>query len=186
MTERRATLIRLGALPVLLGAAVLIGCGISVDAGDPETEVFRDLELDGEFVTGGLLNLSLYHAQIYTVPVNINCEVIAVDDSLVPTPIATATETPTLAPGVTPTSLPLPAPRETPENRVMDFMVDSLQPNEEGGPVGEATPVLGSVEFEFRAPDLPGDYVLRCYTPQDDNNSISEPFTIEAAPTLVP
>ena len=70
--------------------------------------------------------------------------------------------------------------------RVAGIFGDTLPPNDSGGPVGEATPRAGVFERDFQAPDLPGRYVVRCYTPLDENNVIFEDLTIRPSPTETP
>ena len=167
------------AVALLLGALVLSGCGISLTAGDEETEFFKDITLERrEYLPGEPVKFTLDYAQLYTVPVDLKCDILAGSLDLVDTPVATPEPTPTLEQGQTPTSLPLPAPEKTPKYRIADLFLESVPPNPEGGPVGEATPVLGTLEGGFDAPSRPGKYVLRCYTPQDDNNGLARSFTV--------
>jgi len=68
------------------------------------------------------------------------------------------------------------------ETTVTDILSDSLPANPEGGLAGEATPVRGTIDETFRAPEEPGDYVVECTTPRDDNNVIGKKIRVRAAP----
>ncbi len=48
--------------------------------------------------------------------------------------------------------------------------------NQNGGAVGDVTPVPGSIEGGFAGP-TPGHYTLVCATVQDENNKIETAFT---------
>jgi hypothetical protein len=47
----------------------------------------------------------------------------------------------------------------------------------EGSP--DATPVAGSVSFDFSAPDDPGAYIVECLTPSDEDNFIGDEIIVE-------
>lgn len=184
---RRTRQVQFGALVFLVWALVLTGCGIALQAGDAETEFFKGLDIQTTDITpGARVAFTLDYAQLYTVPVDIRCDVLAGDQRLVNTPVATAAPTPTLTKFETPTSLPLPLAKNTPKSRVLEFSMDTVQPNLEGGPVGEATPTLGTLNGGFEAPPRPGKYTLRCFTPQDEGNALLASFTILSAATPEP
>ena len=157
---------------------ILTACGISLGAGEEETEIFRSLTVEGDFRLGGSLRLILEFAQPYPVAVGIKCDLLAVDREPTPTP-----ETAGAPEGErTPTPAAIPRVRPTPANKVQDILEETLRANPEGTPVGEATPVVDTITSSFTAPDRPGRYVVRCFTPADPNNAIFQEITI--APVL--
>ena len=64
-----------------------------------------------------------------------------------------------------------------------NLLLKVLPANPKAGPAGEVTPVSGTIEHRFSAPERPGRYVVTCLTPQDDSNSIQRGVTIAPAPT---
>ena len=178
-----------GPLPIALGALALLAliglaCGISLGAAERDMDIFVDLTVEGDFTRGGDLLLILEYSQQYDVAVPIWCDLLWANEDLIPTPNATATPTATLEADVTPTSLPIPRRRPTPVTKVVNIFNDVLSANEDGGPVGEATPAPGVIQRAFQAPSVPGEYVVRCFTPGDANNVIFEdlpvlPYAIE-------
>lgn len=163
-----------------------MACGISLGAGQDETEIFKRLTVEGQDFPGADMKMTLEYAQQYDVLVAIACDIIAKDDTLASRPNVTLEPTATLAPDVAPTDIPVPRPRPTIKNKIVNLFNDTLPVNEAGGPVGEATPVPGVIERDFQAPGFGGRYEVRCFTPQDPNNVISSPFTIIAFPTQTP
>ncbi len=153
---------------------ILTACGISLGAGEEETEVFRNLTVEGDFRLGGSLRLILEFAQPYPVPVDIRCDLLALDREPTPTP-----ETAAAPEGErTPTPVTIPRVRPTPANKVLEILEDRLPPNPEGGPYGEATPVVDIITSSFTGPDRPGRYFVRCFTPADQNNAVFDEITI--------
>ena len=178
-------------LPIALVALALLAlvglaCGIRLGAAERDMDIFTDLTVEGDHTRGGDLVLILEYSQPYDVQVPIWCDLLAADDDLINTPSSTATPPATLAADVTPTSLPIPRRRPTPVNKVVNIFNDVLPANEDGGPVGEATPELGVIEREFQAPSVPGLYVVRCFTPQDENNVIFADLPVMADTTRTP
>ncbi len=160
-------------LLVLLGVA----CGITLGAGEEETEIFKRLTVEGDFRLGGVLTLTLEYEQPYSIPVTVACDVITKG------PVPTATlEARGATP--TPTAVVIPRPRSTPTRRVIEILTDTLPSQEDDVPPTEATPVVGTIERTFTGPDRAGDYIARCFTPDDENNSIQQPITI--VPVLAP
>lgn len=161
-------------------ALVLTACGISLGAGQDDTETFKRLTVDGDFRVGGSLLLALEYAQQYPVAVDVACDLLEVN------PEKTATPEGTPGPTDTPTPVVIPRAKPTPANKVLDILVETLPANSGGGPVGEATPVSGVIERAFAAPERPGRYVVMCFTPNDDNNAIFKSVTIAPASTPIP
>lgn len=159
-------------LALLLGIAVLTGCGIRLSSGSDSTELFKGLTVQGDFRAGGRLSLTLQYAQQYPVTVDVACDLRHAHFRGTPTPEPT--------PG-TPPPARLDDPRPTPASKVFDIVGWTLPVNPDGGPVNEATPVLGSFEHAFIAPQEPGRYIVKCYTPRDTNNAISRNITITPA-----
>ena len=171
---RRAHL--LGVLLASSLSLLVLACGITLSAGDDETELFKDLTITGDFVPYGALTLRLEYAQVYNVDVRASCDLLIVDPDWTPTPKP--------SPGPTPTATEVVIPRvhPTPSNTVDEILAETLPANSEGGVVDEATPVPGVIERQFTAPGELGQYIVRCYTPDDQNNAIAESFTVEAPP----
>ncbi|MCI0890454.1 MAG: hypothetical protein J4O04_06580, partial [Chloroflexi bacterium] len=102
----------------------------------------------------------------------------SVNDLPIETPPATETVSPLALRRTPEPTLPkIPRVRPTPKNKVLEILGTTLQPNEDGGPTGTATPELGTIERRFLAP-APGDYVIWCYTPVDRNNAIFQELTV--------
>lgn len=166
-------------------AAIFVACGISFSAEPEETELFKRLSIDGDsapgasdFVPGTPLTLLLEYEQPYTVLIQVRCDVLEAD----PPPTPDHTPTPLIVLGILitpePTAVNIPRIRPTPFNKVIDVLVEDIAANPDGGIAGEATPVAGTFERQFLAPDRPGRYIAKCFTPLDVNNAIREEFTI--------
>ena len=165
-------------LVVVLAGLIALGCGIDFGEASEETEVFKDVSIEGPFIAGEPITLSVEIAQQYPVDLLIRCDLLTMED--VPTVTPTVTETlSALAPRRTPepTLARIPRVRPTPVNKLMEVLGTTVQPNAQGGPVGEATPVLETLERRFLAPE-PGDYTIWCYTPADLNNGIFQDFSV--------
>ena len=159
---------------------LVVACGITLRAGEDETELFKRLTVTGDFQPFGTLTLRLEYAQVYSVDVRAVCDLLLENPDWTPTPKPTPGPTPTPTPAVIPRVYP------TPSTTVYEILAETLPFNPEGGTADEATPVPGVIERKFSMPGEPGHYIARCYTPQDVNNAISESFTIEALPTPSP
>ena len=189
LQRRRARCYLLGALlSSALITIIIAACGVSLDAGEEGTETFNRLSIAGDFRAGGSLSLTLEYQLQYPVTVLVACHVLAPRPLATPTPKPTPTlppelETvlpalPSLTPRIAPTVIHIPMAKPTSTRKVAEILTEQLPPNPEGGPVGEATPVLGTIERDFTAPDQPGRYTVRCFTPADENNRIDEKITI--------
>lgn len=163
---------------VVMLACVLGACGIDFGEASPETEIFKGVTIEGPLVPGEPLTLTLSYARQYPVGILVRCDLLTKEDVPTVTPLPSATLAP-LAERRTPEpTLPhIPRIRPTPTTKLFEILGTDLEPYDEGGPVGEATPVLGTIERRFLAPD-PGEYVVWCYTPADLNNAIFEDLTI--------
>lgn len=179
-TSTRHTLLarsRVGvAALIAMLAAGLAACGIDFGEASTETDIFKDITIEGSFVPGEPLTVTLSYARQYPVEVRVRCDLLTKADVPTATPFPTATVSP-LDPTPEPTLPHIPRVRPTPRTTVLEIFGDTLEPYEDGGPVGEATPVLGTLERRFLAP-APGDYVVWCYTPADLNNRKFEDLTI--------
>lgn len=174
----------LGALFVSgLLALVFVACGITLGRGEKETEIFKRLTITGDFTPGGELVLALEYAQPYPTAIDVDCDLLTTER---PTATPRLTPTPTKERWRTPTPTPvlIPRPKPTPANKVLDILLETIGPNAEGGPADEATPVPGSFSRRFPAPERPGRYLVRCFTPADENNQIFE--SIRIAPGAAP
>ncbi len=153
-------------------------CGIDFGEASGETELFKDLTIDGPIVAGESVSLSLSYARQYDVALEVICDLLSVEDIPTVTPLPTGTVSPLAVFRTPEPTLPnIPLVRPTPTNKIRKIFGTTLQPNESGGPVGEATPVLGTFDWRILAPG-PGEYVVWCYTPLDLNNAIFEDLTV--------
>jgi hypothetical protein len=177
---------RRGALGALLVSALVVvlltACGITLSSGDEETEIFKRLTVEGNRRLGEDLTMRLEYSQPYNIEIGVVCELLASNPPSTATLAATAT--PQGTPPGTPTVPPIPKPEPTSEGWQTNLLDQRLPSNEHGGLVGEVTPVAGVLEISFFAPELPGDYEVRCYTPDAPENEITLEFTI--APLLAP
>jgi len=157
----------------LLGLA-FTGCGVSLSEGSSETEFFKRLAIVGPLIPGAELRLELDYEQPYNADVEVQCDLLS-------TAKATPTTDPTENPAGTPTPTPVhvPAPVPTPGNRALVILVEAVGPNPEGTTSDESTPMPGSLDRRFPAPDQPGRYVVRCYTPADGDNQIFKTIRIQ-------
>lgn len=158
----------------------LLACGIEFGEAADDTEILKSITIQGEIVPGEPITLVLEYAQQYPVKVVVKCDLLSVEDIPTETPLPTGTVSPLAIRRTPEPTLPkIPRVRPTPLNKVIEILGTTLEPNEDGGPVGEATPVLGTIERRFFAPE-PGDYVVWCYTKVDQNNAIFEELTVPA------
>ena len=159
-------------------ALLVTGCGIDFGEASTETEIFKDLTIEGPIVAGEPVEVSLKYAQQYDVSLEIKCDLLSTEDVPTVTPLPTETVSPLILRRTPEPTLPgIPLVRPTPRNKVQEIFGTTLRPNENGGPVGEATPVLEIVDWRFFAP-APGEYVVWCYTTLDLNNAIFEDFAV--------
>lgn len=172
-------------------ASVFAACGIDYGASSSETELFKSLTVDGELVTGGRVALEVNYEQPYPAAIRVLCALVAregQDHEAAPP----ATNTPN--PDVEPTPLVIPPPPPTPRHKVLDILDEQIPANtsvttnpatpvellfEPGSSDNPLTPIPGTLHGEFTAPEEPGLYAVRCYTPVDANNAISKAFRIQ-------
>jgi hypothetical protein len=160
----------LGALVVAAVALPLsLACGISLGSDADDSELFTRLTVTGDFVPLGGLTLTLEYAQPYPVDIEVACEVRDPDRSVAATPQA-------VEPTATPVTIP-PQPKVS-DKKLYDILAERVPANPSGGPFGTATPAGGVIERSFAAPEQPGSYEVRCYTPGDANNVIKRTITI--------
>ena len=166
----------LAVLSVLL--LVFVACGIGFSEEPPETELLKEIIIEETVLTGQTVRVVLDFAQQYPARLDIKCDLLSQDDLATATPLPTATAPPGgLRRTPEPTLPAIPRVRPTPENKVLEIFETSLEPHEDGGPTGTATPALGSIERHFIAPE-PGAYTVWCYTPVDQNNSLFQELTV--------
>jgi hypothetical protein len=158
-------------------AVLLVACGITLSEGEAETEVFKDITIEGDFRPDGELEMIVSYEQPYTASLDVQCDLIAtIEPTAGPEPTANEGE----PEDASPTLAPIPQVIATPKNRLFLILLTAIDPNPEGGIVGEATPTTGTFQRSFHAPEEPGRYTVRCHTPIDQNNSISETFEVSA------
>ncbi|MCH8850241.1 MAG: hypothetical protein IIC89_05385 [Chloroflexi bacterium] len=175
-THAGPRVVALAALSVLM--LVFIGCGIGFGEEPEETELLIEVTIEEPVIAGQAVTVLLDYAQQYPVEVEVKCDLLSVNDLPTETPPATETVSPLALRRTPEPTLPnIPRVRPTPKNKVLEILGTTLQPNEDGGPTGTATPELGTIERRFLAP-APGDYVVWCYTPVDRNNAIFQELTV--------
>lgn len=168
-------------------AALLVGCGVTLSSGATKSEFFKRLTVTGDFAAGAELTLEVDYAQSYPVSLDVVCDLLEPGR---PTPTLIPQPTPeggsSRAP--MPTQVQIPKPQTTPTNRVLKILDQAVAPNgtlptvTQGGPLNEVTPVTGSLIGTFLAPEQPGRYIARCFTPADDNNQVRKTISIQPAP----
>ena len=162
---RRAERHPLGALFVLAAFALIFaGCGITLSADEDESEMFRELTLEGDLIVGGALELKLAYEQPYPVDVAVECELRSAEEGTRPA---------------------TPGPRETPParpGRVLLILTQQVPANPAGGAVGEATPEAGVIQGAFSLPDVAGRYRVVCFTPDDETNAIGQTIILAPRP----
>jgi len=163
-------------------AALLAGCGISYGDGDKGTELFESLTVGGDLVTGGQVTIELAYTQPYAVNISVACVLIAKGgQDEAPSTTAAPTAAPALTPeepNATATVIAIPGPVPTPRHKVLDILQEQIQAKPDETPIEYSTPVPGTIDGAFTAPEAPGAYEVRCYTPADLNNAIRKRITI--------
>ena len=178
-------------LACCLLASVFAACGISYGSDSSETELFKSITVDGAFVTGGRMTIELTYEQPYPAALDVVCALVAREGQDHPAK-PPATNTPN--PDIEPTPPAIPPPPATPRHKVLDILEDTIPANtsvttEPGTPEefvfkpgsndNPLTPVPGTLNGEFTAPEEPGLYAVRCYTPADANNTMAKEFRIQ-------
>ncbi len=157
---------------------VVVACGIGFSDESEETELFKEISIEESVLTGQLVAVFLDYARQYPADVDVQCDLLSQDDLPTVTPRATETVSPAgLRRTPEPTLAVIPRVRPTPKNKVLEIFEMTIGRNLDGGPTGTATPELGTIERHFIAPD-PGEYVVWCYTPLDQNNAIFQELTV--------
>ena len=173
----------LGALFISVTLALTVACGVTLGSGKPESELFQRLTVTGDFTPGAQLTLTLDYSQVYPAAFRIVCDLLEPGR---PTP--TSPPVPTLPFGAepAPTVPRIPKPETTPVNRVLEILNVPIGENglettpTSDRPFDDVTPVLDSLTATFTAPE-PGRYIVRCYTPVDDNNQTRKTIRIRQA-----
>ncbi len=157
---------------------LFVACGIGFGEEPTGTELLKEITIEEPVISGQSTLMVLDYAQQYPVDVNVKCDLLSLDDLPTETPLATETVSPAALRRTPEPTLPkIPRVRPTPTNKVLQILRTKMQPNEDGGPTGTATPELGTLKRRFVAPK-PGDYVVWCYTPVDQNNAIFQELTV--------
>jgi hypothetical protein len=155
-------------LLAMLMAALTItaaACGVKLEADQTTTEIFRsvsvtDSEGNPELPAGETIVLHVEYTQYYPSQLDIECDLLSADESTKVSDIHVAV-----------------APPNAPEN-----IPTSIQENFRD----EVTPIAGRFDQSFFAPAEPGQYVVRCFTQEDDNNEVERTILIGPAPTPTP
>jgi hypothetical protein len=151
-------------LAMLLTCATgTLACGVKLDAEQDMTEIFRDATVtnatgEGDLVAGQPLQLTVEYWQPYPNQLDIECDLLASNK----------------------------------ETKVADIHVEAILANvAENIPTSirknykdEVTPISGTLQPAFVAPEAPGTYVVNCFTQEDDNNEIERTIVIGPAPEV--
>jgi hypothetical protein len=172
-----------GAVFISGAAALTVACGVTLGSGTPESELFQRLTVTGDFTPGAQLTLKLDYSQVYPAAYRIACDLLEPGR---PTPTPPAVPTLPLGAKPSPTVPRIPKPETTPVNRVLEILNVPIGENglratpTSDRPFDDVTPVLESLTATFTAPE-PGRYIVRCYTPVDDNNQVRKTIRIRQA-----
>ncbi len=149
-----------GALFLILVPVLVIACGVTLDAEDEASETFRDVTVTslspGPLVAGTELQLTVNYAQPYPAQLDIECDLLAADGAKVRD----------LHVEAIPANSAANIPTEVDENFA-----------------AETTPLLGTFGPRFFAPEMPGTYIVHCFTQEDTNNEIERVIRIVAVAT---
>jgi hypothetical protein len=139
----------------MLATLLLPACGIVFSAEFEGTEVFRDLELEGDFVAGSPISATVTLRQPYPVPLAVSCRFEDRDISHEQRRVAFA-------------------------ERALAVYETVLEPDADHHLGDEdREPVDMEHRFEFTVAE-PGNYFIACFTFAAPENGIGERFTIEA------
>jgi len=135
-------------------ALVLPACGIVFSADFEGTEVFRDLELAGEFTAGSPVTVTVTLTQAYPVPVALYCGYEDVDIS--------------------------DDERQVAFSERAQPVYEAVLGANPGDPAGEDKGAEAeALRFDFTVNE-PGDYFIACFTVAAPENGIGRRFTVEA------
>jgi hypothetical protein len=141
-------------LPLILLLLALPGCGVAFFESFSGTELFKHLQLEGDFVAGGQMTISIDVNDAYPVPIRVACYYEKPDSLTKDEKRIVFHERATLiGERVLPAS-----PGTKPDDDV------SRQ----------------TLSFPFSI-DEPGDYFAACITPASPENGIGKRFTVEPA-----
>jgi len=152
-----------GALLLCLGGLVVAACGVSFSAEEEQSEIFADLSISGDFTPRGELILALRYQQPYPVTIDVVCDLL--EDRSGPRDGRVVT-------------------RILEQQILLTRGLSSAEATAD--PLEKITPVPGSFEQAFAAPERPGRYAVECLTPADDENDIERSFTVLGIPTVTP
>jgi hypothetical protein len=144
-----------GHIAIILFLSLLLpACGVVFIADFEGTEVFRDIEIEGDFVAGSPISVALTVRQPYPVPVAISCRFENADISDDQRRVVFA-------------------------ERSLSVFETILEPNPGPGLGDEdVDPEDMEQRFEFTV-DEPGEYFLACFTLAALENGIGQRFTVE-------
>ncbi|HEX5369806.1 MAG TPA: hypothetical protein VFY10_10375 [Dehalococcoidia bacterium] len=146
-------------LPLIVLPFVLAACNVAIFSNFDGTESLKELKLDGDFVAGHPLTISIEVNDAYPVPVRIACyyeDPDAVSDD---------------------------QKRILFEERATEIGETVLPASPDTKPKDEVERQTLSFPFTL---DQPGNYFAACITPASPENGIGESFTIEPATTTSP
>jgi hypothetical protein len=151
----------LASIPLVLAIA---GCGVELNAEQETTEIFKDVVVTnmegGAPRAGEQLEVTIEYSQPYPRDLDVECELWNAAESAKVSEIAVAIISANSGDNI-PTAI---------VKKYKD----------------EVTPTRGSLEMTFFGPQEPGEYVVNCFTQEDDNNEIERTISIGAAATPSP
>jgi hypothetical protein len=134
-------------------AVTLPACGIAFSSDFTGTEVFRDLHLESDFLTGSPIAVELEVSVSYPVPLAISCRYEDTDITDDQRAVAF-------------------------NERTTSVFETALQAQPAGEPSQDKVGDTETFSFEFSVPE-PGDYFIACFTVASPENGIGQGFTIE-------
>ena len=132
----------------------LPACGIVFSAGFEGTEVFRDLELDGEFRAGSAVTATVTVTQPYAAPLAVSCRYENRDITDDQRKVAFS-------------------------ERALPVFDAVLEAHTGPRPDDRENLAVETMSFEFTVSE-PGDYFIACFTVAAPENGIGQRFTVEA------
>lgn len=132
-------------------ASLALGVACGISlSAERNSELFQELVMPKRVAPGAEVSLAIAYEQPYPVAIEVECDIFEKGREL----------------------------KEGERGQV--FFTTVFLSNPQGGPTDEATPVAGTARTTFVAPRSPGAYVVRCLTPNDENNAIAESLEVVA------
>lgn len=169
-------------------ALLAAGCGISLRAEQSESEIFQELTVESEAAPGATLSLVLEYQQPYPVEIDVICSLLEVPDEEQRERDRATAEAEAAQEAEATAELRVDEDEDDDIEKYLVFRIleGTLPANSQGGPLEEATPIADTIQRTFAAPDVPGEYVVLCYTPEDEDNALGQMIVVGPTPTAEP